>query len=179
MERRGLRFGFVSTYEQTVFLKIGRENDGQLALFYSEPIEHTENVVESSNSGQKVLENISVCLGIFYLFHRISADDASKWSFDIDSQRSSTWTMRRKYMIQGTQAQDYHSPNAPANIFENSVSGDEDTEPESPSISLSSKLAQLDIRSRDLHAEGALTVFGRSQRGPSGPTTRSKSRDMP
>ncbi|EFQ96510.1 hypothetical protein CFE70_010351 [Pyrenophora teres f. teres 0-1] len=93
MRERGLRFGFISIYEETVFLKIERqENDGSYTLFYSDIVRHTHRTVMGSD--QQALDSISVRLGLLHLLHRATYEDVSTWSFNPDDIRSEEWACK-------------------------------------------------------------------------------------
>ncbi|KAF1955193.1 hypothetical protein CC80DRAFT_379672, partial [Byssothecium circinans] len=80
MRERGIRFGFITTYKETLYLKISKQpQNGEYALYYSNIIKHTDAVAQGSKSG--ALTSISVRLAILYLLHRVSEKDTSTWSF--------------------------------------------------------------------------------------------------
>lgn len=109
MRERGLRFGFVSTYEQTVFLKIGEQaSDGSYALFYSDIVYHTDRTILDPD--QQTLTSVSVRLGLLYLLHRATNEDASTWSFKPQSIRPNKWTRQTPNNAIGTQAVPYTTP---------------------------------------------------------------------
>ncbi|KAI1526629.1 Dimer-Tnp-hAT domain containing protein, partial [Pyrenophora tritici-repentis] len=149
MRERGLRFGFVSTYEETVFLKIGRqESDGSYALFYSDIVRHTDRTVMASD--QKVLASISVRLGLLYLLHRASHEDESTWSFNPSDIKPLDWTYPKPSKKEGEQANPYHTPNTGL-IQANATIGDL-----SPSIARG--IANIQLASRNTRVSSNLAA---------------------
>ncbi|KAI0575729.1 hypothetical protein PtrEW4_008660 [Pyrenophora tritici-repentis] len=158
MKARGLRFGFVSTYLETVFLKVVIQSDGQLALHYSQPIRHTQSVIESISTPNK-LEKISVRLAILYLIRRVSGDDKSEWRIEQSTlDKTVDWTEDKAYVEEESQGTDDETPNTrpqmlatqtrdKANMFPDhgSLTEEEPDEPESPSMGLSRTLDHMSI----------------------------------
>jgi len=111
MRQLGLRFGFVSTYNYTVFLKIVFPSIGEPAVHYSEPIPHTNTVVELGNGSR--LSQISVRLGILFLIYRATDTDCATWSFDSSLIMANSWTVPKPDDGVGTTAGLYQTPTNP------------------------------------------------------------------
>jgi len=79
MKENGTRFGFISTYNDTVFLKIV-EQGHKYDLLYSEPVPHHHSVVKGGVGCQ--LSQISVRLAILFLLYRASHEDDRSWHVD-------------------------------------------------------------------------------------------------
>jgi hypothetical protein len=105
MREAGVRFGFVSTYKDTVFLKIIEQEDGPQAIQYSEPIPHTQEVVRGG--GEDPLTKISVRLAIMYLLFRASHDEGT-WSVE-PCGPSNEWTIENPNNKLGLEASPYDS----------------------------------------------------------------------
>ncbi|KAI8933627.1 hypothetical protein NX059_009352 [Plenodomus lindquistii] len=90
MRERGTRFGLVTSYVDTVFLKIVHSESGHPSLLYSKPVPRTNTV--TSDSTEANLQRISVRLGLLYLIHRTSHPDPHAWSFDPSTISKHTWT---------------------------------------------------------------------------------------
>ncbi|KAF2868629.1 hypothetical protein BDV95DRAFT_449969, partial [Massariosphaeria phaeospora] len=94
MRAYGVKYGYVSTYNETIFLCIReREANQEFALCCSEIIKHT-NRVESEN-GKDHLHTISVRLALLYLLSRVSHEDSREWSINPDSIPISKWVAAR------------------------------------------------------------------------------------
>ncbi|KAF2853495.1 hypothetical protein T440DRAFT_547680 [Plenodomus tracheiphilus IPT5] len=108
MRERGVRFGFVSTYVDTVFLKISL-NGSKPVLLFSEPIAYTDSVVRIPVTSDP--EGMSVRLGLLYLIHRASDDDA--WSFNPSLVPKNKWTVAKPRLVRsrkGPVAAPFDSP---------------------------------------------------------------------
>jgi hypothetical protein len=89
MRNYGLKYGFVSTYNETIFLKIEQRNDGSYCLQFSPIIKHT--VTTGRNSRGDKLLTISLRLCMLYMFALVSDDDATNWSFDPETIGLNQW----------------------------------------------------------------------------------------
>lgn len=92
MRENGTRYGFVSTYEETVILKISRQDDGRYALLCSPIIPHNQPVMEAYSGGP--LSKVSVRCALAYLIYRASHNETS-WSVK-PSQIVGTWFGKRR-----------------------------------------------------------------------------------
>ncbi|KAJ4366343.1 hypothetical protein N0V83_007979 [Neocucurbitaria cava] len=108
MRNRGVRFGFFSTYSETVFLKIILPPGGKPGLLYSEPIKHTTTV--SLDASTNMLSNVSIRLGILYLLHRASDAEVSRWQFNTTDIDATKWTASKPNDELGTTATSYNTP---------------------------------------------------------------------
>jgi hypothetical protein len=80
MRARGIRFGFVTTYKETVFLKISplSTEKEKYGLYHSGIISHNDTV-KIDPLGE--VTQVSTRLGLLYLLHRVSHEDENKWCF--------------------------------------------------------------------------------------------------
>jgi hypothetical protein len=108
MRQLGVRFGFVTTYKHTVFLKIVFPSGGEPGVLCSEPISHTDRVL--FKPGTPDLAQVSVRLGILYMLHRAGAADLGTWSFDPDSIPEADWTTVESKKGLGPETADYITP---------------------------------------------------------------------
>lgn len=105
----GLRFAFISTYEETVFLKIVRQVDDTYALLHSPIINNFDPTVFNKSTGK--LSSISMRTGLFYLLHRAASEDSATWKFDKSRIEAKNWTIdktSRKHGLLGYE--NYESP---------------------------------------------------------------------
>jgi uncharacterized membrane protein YgcG len=109
MAASGARFGFVSTYAYTIFLKIvfPSHGSGSPSVFYSDPIPHDAAV---SKDAQGRLTQCSVRLGILYLLHR-AAGPRDSWHFDPKIINPTAWTTTKINQGVGEQSASYTTPN--------------------------------------------------------------------
>jgi hypothetical protein len=108
MRQLGVRFGFVSTYKETVFLKIVLSDDGKPGVLYSRPIPHTSVVVRTP--GSQALSSISVRLGILFLLHRAANSKRVTWAFEPGSINASTWITSKPNRRLGPTTENHESP---------------------------------------------------------------------
>lgn len=109
MQLFGLRFAFISTYEETVFLKIVRQVDDTYALLHSPIINNFDPTVFNKSTGK--LSSISMRTGLFYLLHRAASEDSATWEFDKSKIEAKNWTIdktSRKHGLLGYE--NYESP---------------------------------------------------------------------
>jgi hypothetical protein len=107
MREHGVRFGSISTYEETVALKISKQPNGKFALYYSQRIPHTQEVLDNDPTG--TLSKVSVRLIMMYLIYRASHDDGT-WSLDTSQIPSQFWTTNKKNGGKGKEATRFKSP---------------------------------------------------------------------
>ncbi|KAF2637344.1 hypothetical protein P280DRAFT_482798 [Massarina eburnea CBS 473.64] len=93
MQERGIRFGFITTYKETVFVKISLQADKTYGLYYSKIVNHTDTVTRDSRGN---LTGISVRLGILYLLYRVSQGDGG-WTFPSDDIIPEDWIVHDEY----------------------------------------------------------------------------------
>lgn len=119
----GVRFGFVSTYDDTVFLKIVLQSNGTPALLYSEAISHTDRVAEALTMPpqSRRLSATSVRLGLLYLLHRASHKDTDSWSFNPGQISSRVWIVEKPNKDQGNVTGIYNSPNQRISVRQSSA----------------------------------------------------------
>lgn len=91
MQSLGLKYGFVSTCNETVLLKIENHDDGTFELFYSPRIYHTDAVVVGQD--QK-LSKLSTRLCMMFILHLASSPERSDWKFD-GNEIAGEWTNQK------------------------------------------------------------------------------------
>lgn len=111
MREHGARFGFVSTYEATVALKISQQPGGEFGLYFSDRIPHSQEVVDDDPEGP--LSRVSVRLLIMFMIYRASHDDDT-WALDISRIPSKSWTSMNKNGAKGKEARIFQSPFVPS-----------------------------------------------------------------
>jgi hypothetical protein len=73
----GVKFGFVSTYKETVFLKVDKRNTtGDWSVYYSEIIKYDDMVTQGDTDDN--LKSISVRLGVLYIVIAIDCETLHK-----------------------------------------------------------------------------------------------------
>lgn len=102
-----MRFAFISTYEETVALKISKQSNGKYALYYSERIPHSQVVVDHGTDG--VLSKVSVRLVMLYLIYRASHGDGTS-SLDPSQIPTKSWTADKASGLSGVPAEISDSP---------------------------------------------------------------------
>ena len=81
-----VKYGFVSTYNQTVFLKIERSvvDPSQMALFYSEIFYDTDSTLTTSTIGKNDTQTFGTSFGFLYLLHLVAGEDEETWKLNRD-----------------------------------------------------------------------------------------------
>lgn len=110
MRENGARYGFVSTYEETVILKIAHHEDDSYSLLYSDIIPHNQSIIEDYPGGP--LSKVTVKCALTYLIYRASHDDGS-WSVE-PSAISDAWFGRKRISRVGKLAGPYRTTFVPA-----------------------------------------------------------------
>ena len=85
-----LKYAFVSTYEETIFLKIvpRRSKPGKFALQYSPIIKHTDQVVVSP-SGKLI--SAGVRFALLYFIAEVCDDNTRQWKLSPDVIEIDEW----------------------------------------------------------------------------------------
>ena len=89
-----VRFGFVSTYKETVFLKISRQENssggpGGYALYYSDILKHSSSTMFEGATG--MVSQVSLRLSLLFLLSRAKTDEKG-----CDSRQfQCKWTLKK------------------------------------------------------------------------------------
>lgn len=108
MRACGVRYSFISTYRQSVFLKIVKQDDSTYALLRSRCYLYTEKAVYDSTT-----ENLKASvlrLGLTYLLHRASHGEKSVWSIEAEKIKPDDWTRLGTSLELYNEAWPYDSP---------------------------------------------------------------------
>ncbi|KNG51883.1 hypothetical protein TW65_00898 [Stemphylium lycopersici] len=71
----GLKYGFISNYEETIFLQLDLRNNGEPCIYYSDIIKDSDLI---DNSNDKV--SVSLRLALFYLTQKTSSPKGADWA---------------------------------------------------------------------------------------------------
>lgn len=74
-----LKYGFISNYNQTIFLKLGQRDggEGEPCIYFSDVIKYKDTIDDSNG-------NVSVRLALFYLVYKTCSPDAAAWRISDD-----------------------------------------------------------------------------------------------
>ena len=90
MQSFGLRYGFVSTYNETIFLKIMERGGGDFCLHFSPIIKHSTQARRNKRSER--LERHSLRLCLLYILSLVSVQDEKVWKIDKTLINPVEWT---------------------------------------------------------------------------------------
>lgn len=105
-----VRYGFVSTYEETVFLKIHKNKDRNAELQYSPRVLHAHTVT-TKHVGRLDRPNMRLCL--LYLLHLASRPNLSDWSLEGVDINPEEWTQERTSTAMGPVGSGAITPRTP------------------------------------------------------------------
>jgi hypothetical protein len=105
-----VRYGFVSTYKETIFLKIHTPKFGPATLQYSQRILHTESVLMNE---QGRMTQPSMRLGVLFLLHKASSGKSSDWSLNGTEIVAERWTASKPNTDLGPLGSDAATPRTP------------------------------------------------------------------
>lgn len=108
MRACGTRYGFISTYNETVYLKIVTYSDGTCALLRSKC--YSAEATAIYDQDEKRLSSMSVRLGILYLIHKISHGPESVWAIEPGRIDVKTWVEEDTSPEPGDLAEVYGTP---------------------------------------------------------------------
>ncbi|KAF2112026.1 hypothetical protein BDV96DRAFT_649391 [Lophiotrema nucula] len=93
MVKYQVRFGLVSTYDETVFLKIDKKTpSGEWTVFYSHVVKHTDELGPLKRGMNLV--TTSVRFGLFFLLQKVVAQgDLSSWSLAKSTINTEKWIL--------------------------------------------------------------------------------------
>jgi hypothetical protein len=151
MRACGVRFGFLSTYKQTIFLKIVKE--GKRYGMVRSKCYHDKDAVRC-DKGSGTLSGVSTRLGLLYLLSRASHSKHETWKLQKGGIPEAAWTTEHTSDELGNPMSPYNTPyNAKkkgfAEVHETaSVSGSDTGSaagPQTPSKELTHDMAKVSL----------------------------------
>jgi hypothetical protein len=149
MRELGLRFGFVSTYDYTVFLKVVFPKEGLPGVYYSDPVSHKATVISIYDEikNTTTVTQISTRLGILFLYHRAMNRDHAKWPIEPSQVLASKWFRAKPSNDQGAETGLYNTPHTkhltPRKQADPGQSSDDDSSSEYVSFDMTSVVTAL------------------------------------